>query len=133
MTLVPLRSILWLDGGGGLLVGVLMQALSTWLLPLFRLPEPVYFTITAANLAYGVFGLFLASRPRRSRRLVVTLAVANALWGVLCVIGVILLANRASVFGLVHIAAEGAFVFWLAQTEWRNRALLAPVDPEQTR
>ncbi len=133
MSLVPLRSLLWLDGGGGLLVGVLMLALSTWLQPLFRLPEPVYFTITAANLAYGTFGLFLASRKQRSRGLVVTLAVANALWGVLCVVGVILLADRASVFGLFHIASEGAFVFWLAQAEWRNRALLSAAEPSPAR
>lgn len=110
-----------------------MLALSPWLQPLFRLPEPVYFTITAANLAYGTFGLFLASRKQRSRGLVVTLAAANALWGVLCVIGLILLADSASVFGLFHIASEGAFVFWLAQAEWRNRALLATTDPAPTR
>lgn len=102
-----------------------MLALSAWLQPLFRLPEPVYITITAANLAYGTFGLFVASRKQRSPSLVVTLAAANAIWGVLCVIGVFLLADSASGFGLFHIASEGAFVFWLAQAEWRNRALLA--------
>ena len=132
MALVSLRSILWLDGGGGFLVGVLMLALSTWLLPLFRLPEPVYFTITAANLAYGVFGLFLASRRSRSQRMVAALAIANAAWGVFCVVALILLAGRASLFGLAHIASEGAFVFWLARVEWRNRALLATTDPAPT-
>jgi threonine/homoserine/homoserine lactone efflux protein len=62
----------------------------------------------------------------------VTLHSANALWGVLCVVGVILLASRASVFGLYHMAAEGAFVLWLARAEWRNRALPSTADPART-
>jgi hypothetical protein len=63
---------------------------------------------------------------------VVTLAPANALRGMLCVVGVILLASRASVFGLYSMAAEDALVLWLARAEWRNRALPSTADPART-
>jgi hypothetical protein len=121
MAAIPIRFILWLDCGGGLLVGTLMWALGGWLQPLFRLPPALYTGVTAANLAYGAFALVIALHRRRSVRHVATLAVANALWGCVCLAAVIAVAGRASVFGLGHLIAEGAFVVWLAGTEWRHR------------
>ena len=118
------RSILWVDCGGAIFVGVLMFVLADWLRALFQLPSFLYFAIAAANLCYGTFSLVLASLKKRPISLVSTLAIANAFWGCVCLITAVSMIGRASVFGMAHILLEGVLVFSLAQIEWRHRALL---------
>ncbi len=117
--------LLWIDCIGALTVGSAMVVFAAWLVPLFRLPEPLYPIIAAANLGYGAFSLFLARRRRRPMRLIVILAGANALWGIVSLGFAAVAAGHASGFGLFHILAEAAVVFTLARFEWRHRAALA--------
>jgi len=123
------RSLLWIDCSGGLAVGILMLVLAAWLQRLYALPSTLYTAIAAANIAYGSFSLVLALSRRRSVRLIALLALANAGCGVVCVIAVVALAGRASIFGLLHLLAECAVVVWLAGMEWRHRAAIA--SPER--
>ena len=106
-------------------MGLLMLVFADFLSGLFRFPGALYGVITAANLGYGVFALCLATWRKRPVILVSALAIANALWGVLCLVMVVGVAGSASVFGLAHILAEGALVFWLARFEWRHRFWIA--------
>jgi hypothetical protein len=119
------RRILWIDCIGALTVGTAMVVFAAWIEPLFRLPEPLYPIVAAANLGYGAFSLFLASRRKRSVRLIVILAGANALWGVVSLGFAAVAAGHASGFGLGHLVAEAGVVFALARFEWRHRAALA--------
>jgi hypothetical protein len=119
------RRILWVDCGGAILVGVLMFVLADWLRPLFQLPPLLYYAIATANLLYGAFSLFLATLKNRPCSLIAALAIANAIWGFVCLIAAISMVGRASILGVSHIALEGAVVFSLARIEWQHRALLA--------
>jgi hypothetical protein len=111
-------SILWIDCGGGLLVGGLMMIFSEPLIRLFELPGPVFFAVATANLLYGGFAMFVATVGQRSARLIASLAVANALWGFAALGIAICFLSTASLFGLAHLVIESAVVFWLASKEW---------------
>ena len=120
-----MRRLLWLDCGGGLLVGGAMLILSGWLLPIYGMPPFLYYGVAGANLAYGCFSLSLALRMNRSIRLVTALAMANGAWGVFCLGAAALFYDRVSLLGWGHLVLEGGFVLWLGWTEWRFRYLLA--------
>ena len=120
-----LRAILWIDGGGGIAVGCAMAALHGTLLELFGVPRPVLLFVTAANLAYGCFGLFVAGRTPRPLALVVTLARANLAWGAVCATLFVRYAGEARPLGLAHLVLEGTWVTGLGLLEWRNRAALS--------
>lgn len=127
--MIPSRYVLWVDCSGALLVGLAMFTVSGWLSGLYRLPRDVVLGIAAANVAYGCFSLSLAARPKRSRRAVITLASANAVWAGLCCVGAVAFWRDASVFGLAQFILEALFVAWLARIEWLYRDLLSPRDP----
>lgn len=120
MTL-SLERLLWLDSRGGLLVGVVVLALAKWLTGFFALPLALVVTMGVANLAYGSFSFALSRQRPPSRGLVTVLVLANAAWAVFCAITVVVMAAQASVFGIAHIALEGAYVGALAVLEWRYR------------
>lgn len=117
--------ILWIDCTGGLFVGISMLLFAHWLHPLFQFPSSLYYTIASANVGYGIFALVLAASKKRPIGLVSTLAIANGIWGFVCIIAAVHMVGRASFFGLAHIVLEGIVVFWLAQMEWRHRAVIA--------
>jgi hypothetical protein len=117
--------LLWIDCGGAFIVGAAMFLASDWLLGLFRLPPILYHTIATANVVYGSFSFVLAMLRKKPVGLIATLAVANALWGCVCLVLFAAVFDEASAFGLLHILAEGAVVFSLARAEWKHRARLA--------
>lgn len=102
-----------------------MLVFADWLPRLYQLPSSLYYAIATANLGYGAFALVLALRRTRQISLVSTLAIANAIWGGICLIAAVSMFGSASIFGVTHILAECVVVFWLAQLEWRHRALIA--------
>jgi len=119
--------ILWLDGLAGLIVGSLVLALHRPLAPLYGLPPTVVASLGAVNLAYSSLGLGLVRMRRRPRVLVGALIAANYAWTLACAALVFTLATRATVFGLGHLVAEGAFCAALATVEWRRLdALVGP-------
>lgn len=120
-----IASILWLDCSGGLLVGAGLWLLSGWLQPLYGLPEGLYFGMATANVAYGCFALFVATRRPPTVGLITVLAGANALWSVFCVLAFVQVFRSASLLGYAHLWLEGAYVLWLATMEWRHRVLLS--------
>ncbi len=117
----PRDKILWLDGIAGTTVGVAALLLFNWLYPLYQLPRHILIVIIAANMVYGCYGLFVASRKKRSLPLIVGLAAANLTWMFVSIGLLIAYGHQASVFGWLHIAGEGAFVAVLAVLEWRWR------------
>jgi hypothetical protein len=123
------KSLLWIDCTGGLLVGVLVLSLSTWLSSLFAFPHELVLGMGVANLAYGTFSFSLARRAVRPRALLQLLASANMAWGVLCFITAGLLASQASAFGIAQLVFEGAYVAGLGMLEWRHLDLLLTASP----
>lgn len=116
--------ILWIDGAAGTFVGIASLILLSWLVPLYQLPRNIVILITAANLIYGSYALYVASRKKRPIELVIALAAANLTWMFVCVGLLVLYGKQASIFGWLHIAGEGAFVTMLAVLEWRWRFTL---------
>lgn len=113
------KSLLWIDCLGGLVVGVLVLTLSSWLSTLYAMPERFVLALGAANLAYGTFSLSLARRTVRPRALLRLLVAANLAWAVFCVIASAILASQATAYGLALLLFEGAYVGGLGLLEWR--------------
>lgn len=113
------KSLLWIDSLGGLAVGVLVLALSSWLSTLYALPESFIVALGIANLAYGTFSLSLARRAVRPRALLRLLIGANLTWAIFCVGAGAVFASQASSYGLALLLFEGAYVGGLGLLEWR--------------
>lgn len=117
------RKILWVDGGAGGVVGILMLVLREPLATLYELTLALVTFIAATNLTYASYSLTLALRASAnktpSRRAIDVLVIANLLWAVACAV-MLATFRQASVFGLAHIALEGLFVAALAVTEHRQ-------------
>lgn len=118
------RNLLWVDGIAGTLVGVAMLLAGRWLRELYRLPPNLYLLISLANLMYGCYSLWLASRNKRPKAFIWALIVANLTWATLCARWFFVYAAIASFFGLAHLLAEALFVGGLAFVEWRWREQL---------
>lgn len=116
--------ILWLDCIGGITVGLIVLALSQWLSHWERLPIHVVIFMGLANLAYGTFSLFVATRQIRPAWLITTLASANMLWIVVCIVIACRWWEQISILGLAHVMGEGIYVFGLGLAEWRLRQKL---------
>lgn len=117
------RRILWVDGGAGLLVGVVVLALHAPLARLYGFPVPFVLFMAAANLAYASYSGTLAVRASRgappSRRAVDVLVAANLAWTVACVVLLAVLSSTATAFGVAQLVGEGTFVAVLAVLERR--------------
>lgn len=115
------KKILWVDGLGGLIVGVLVLAAGGWLSRLHRLPPEFLRLLAVVNLAYGTYSVSLASRQRRPRQMILLLAAANFFWMIMCLRWAWVYGDTASLFGMVHLLGEGFWVAGLAVLEYRWR------------
>lgn len=119
-----MRTLLWLDGAAGAVVGTVVLGLSGWLAGLYALPRGLLLATGAANLLYAAYALALARRRPRPLPWVAALAVANLAWGAVCVGLLAMVGGSASAFGIAHLAAEAVFVGGLGALEWRVRERL---------
>lgn len=124
-----IERLLWIDGGAGAAVGVLVLALMGWLAVFYRLPLELVRFMGVMNLVYGAYSLTLASRRRRPLAAIVFLVLANTTWAVLCVRWAIVHGSTASVFGHLQLLGEALFVGGLAAIEWRVRHQLVERRP----
>lgn len=113
------KSLLWIDGSGGLIVGALVLAVAPWLSALYAVPVGLIHVMGGANLAYGGYSLSLARRAVRPRALLLFLVAANLAWAVICAVATAWLAQEASAFGLAHLMLEGVYVGCLGLLEWK--------------
>ena len=117
------RRVLWVDGGAGLVVGVVVLALHRWLAGLYGFHPDLVLAIGAANVVYGSYSTTLAVRASSgrvpSRRAVDLLVAANLAWAVVCVALIGVTWRWASWVGLGVVAFEGVFVAVLATIERR--------------
>ncbi len=118
-------NLLRIDSTAALLAGVLTALLAPWLARWYGLPLPVLHGIAAANLLYGLYSGWLASRPPpRPLAGIVLLVGANLAWTFVCFTLAVLFFDALSGLGLLHLIGEGLFVGALALTEWRQRRSL---------
>jgi hypothetical protein len=120
-----MRRLLWIDCGGGALVGMLVLLLRPWLSALYGLPEHSVWLMGVMNLAYASYSFCLALAPRRPLTLLAVLVLANLAWTMVCVRGVLLHRATLTPFGWLHLLGEGTYVAVLAALEWRWREALA--------
>lgn len=122
-----INRLLWIDCSGGLVVGVVVLALSGWLAPLEGLPLGVLVFTGVMNLVYGLYSLSLALQARRSMMRVKALAVANMAWAPVCILILLLYADSATVWAWLHLGGEAVYVGVLGAVEWRLRERLLGV------
>ncbi len=115
------QRLLWIDGSGGLLVGLVVLALLNWLTVLHGLPKGVLAASGVANVAYGCYSLSLARRAVRPPALIRLLVVANLAWAVVCFALATRYSGSASFLGLGHLLMEGVYVGALGCLEWHWR------------
>lgn len=118
------RWLLWIDGSGGLAVGVAVILLREWLSGWYGLPVGLLTVMAFANFAYGTYSLSLAARSERPKPLIKLLVVANLAWAVVCLVLAARWVGTASGLGLAHLLLEGAYVGGLGGLEWRCRERL---------
>ena len=115
------RDLLWFDCTAAFIAGAAVLLLSGWLSALYRLPRELLVVMSIITLVFGTFSFSLARRRERPAILIRTLIFANASWAVVAAVLGVYFATTASVFGLLHFAAEVIFVGGLAMLEWSQR------------
>ena len=78
-----------------------------------------------ANVAYGSYSIYVATRKRRDVRLVQALAVANMGWLIVMLSIVYSWRDAITSTGIVIVLGEGIYVAAPGFTEWQWRATLA--------
>lgn len=118
-------NLLRIDSVAALAAGVLTALLSPVLAGWYGLPLAALQGIAAANLLYGLYSGWLASRPPpRPLAGIVLLVAANLVWTFVCAALALRFADTATWLGLTHLIGEGLFVGALAWSEWRQRRSL---------
>lgn len=113
------RALITTDWIAGATAGVLMLALHPWLSRWYVLPQTLLLIIAAANVGYAMVSFTMARRARGAHvpglRL---MAVANMMWGGVCVILGVRWFGSASVWGLAQLFGEAVLVGGLGIVEW---------------
>lgn len=117
-------NILHIDGIAGLSVGIILLIFHDWISITYNIPILIVFVFSAANVGYGIYASSLAFSQTRKVFSIALLAVANLLWGVVCLSVVLFYSKTLSLFGIVFICLEGVFVSTLAIYEWHNKSNL---------
>ncbi len=120
--------ILWIDGIGGAVVGLVVLALHGWLASLYQLPIEFILFMGLINLLYGCYSLPLAFRKKRPLHLIIILIIGNLAWAALCFWWAYSFRETASIFGMIHLIGEGIYVGGLGLVEWRWRKYLQTVE-----
>lgn len=113
------QRILWFDAIGGLTVGVLVLGAAPWLSTFYGMPLWFVLFMGAANVAYGSYSGSLVLRRHRSRAQLRLLSTANGVWCGLCCVFIAWWWDALTVFGFLHLAAEGLYVAVLGVLERR--------------
>lgn len=124
-----MNRLLWIDGLGGLTVGILVLAAERWLAEWYGLPRAVVLFMGAANLAYGSYSTSLARRAERPIPLITLLSCANIGWLFVCASLAIRHAGTATLLGHIVLIGEGLYVGGLGLLEWRWRQRLRYSSP----
>jgi len=117
-------NILWIDGLGALVAGVVVLLISGWLSELYRMPKELLIFIGTINVIYGSYSTPLAIRSERPKKFINFLVAANLTWTLVCFILGFKFIETASIFGLIHLFGEGLYVGSLACLEWRWREII---------
>ena len=116
--------LLWIDGLGALVAGVVVLLISGWLSGWYGLPQQLLSFIGVVNVVYASYSISLALRSERSAKLLLLLVIANLIWSFVCLILAFIFSETATLFGLGHLVGEALYVGGLASLEWRWRELL---------
>lgn len=114
------RHLLTIDALAGATVGTATAATAGRLVRWYGLPARTLRAITAANLGYALGATSLAVRPDRTRTAVRRLAVANVMWGAVCLALAWRHRRTATRLGIAQLISEAAFVGGLGLVELRN-------------
>lgn len=112
-----LRRVLALDALASGTTGLLLIIGAGALGPAMNLPEPLLRGVGLSFIPFVILVVYAATRQPASRPLVLTVAILNAIWVVLC-LGLLLSGLVApNVYGTVFIATQAVFVGILAELQ----------------
>lgn len=113
--------ILWIDGIGGLSVGILVLIFHSCLSELYNLPLQIVIFLGIMNVLYGSYSTPLAMREKRKMGFIIFLSIANMTWCFVCLALFLNFRETISIFGLLQLLGEGLYVGALGLVEWRWR------------
>lgn len=118
------KKLLWIDGLGGLAVGLIMLVFKGILADFYALDEIILIYMGIINILYGSYSTSLAFREERPKMMILILVAANFSWLLICLFLAFYFIDSASIFGVLHFIVEGLYVGALAFFEWRWREFL---------
>jgi len=116
-------TILRVDSGAGLSVGIIVLLFGEWLSNLYQLPGETVRLIGFANVLYGCYSgsiVVAASSGRSVSRAVINgLIVGNLAWAPVCAIVLLVHWSQVSAAGAIVLVGEALFVATLGALELR--------------
>jgi hypothetical protein len=120
MMVLGATELIRIDWIGGGIAGLIMLSLHSWLAELYGIPDAIVLLFAFANLAYATASFTLARLIKNGQvPYLSVLAVANMVWGFVCLGLAVAWASHATGFGIAHFVAEGLYVGGLGFCEWR--------------
>ena len=118
------RKLLWVDGLGALIVGLLLLLMSGGLSIVCQLPQNLLVFMGIINMIYGSYSTHLAMLSNRPKIRILLWVGANLTWALVC-FGLLAIFNKTiTIYGFAYLLGEGLYVGGLAYLEWRWRELL---------
>ena len=117
---MSLKVLMWIDAFAAMTAGVGILMFKSQLSGVFELPEGLLLTQSIIALTFMPFSFFLAIKEPSGRNLYRTLATANLVYGVFCLILLLSFFTTANNFGVVYLLADAFIVITLAFLEWRR-------------
>lgn len=117
---MSLRVLMWIDAFAAMTAGVVVLTFKTPLSRVFELPEGLLLTQSIIALTFMPYSFFLAIKRPDAPSLYRTLAIANLVYGVFCLIALLLFFPTANVFGVGYLLFDAIIVITLAVLERRR-------------
>jgi hypothetical protein len=117
---MSLKVLMWIDALAAMTAGVGILMFRVPLSLIFQLPEGLLLTQSLIALTFMPYSFFLAIKKPGAPSLYRTLAVANLVYGLFCLILLLLFFRTANVFGVLYLFVDSFIVITLAILEWRR-------------
>ena len=119
------KNILWVDCTAAAFAGLIVLLAAQWLSQLYHLPKGIIVFVGCVNFLYACYSFTLANYKKRALFLINILVIANSIWVLVCLVILWLFWQQMTIFAVIHIAGEAAFVGALARLEyqWRHQLI----------
>ena len=117
---ISLDRLLWIDGLGALIVGILVLLLRHPLSAIFNLPVWLLTLESGITLCYAVYSITLARQRPRHGWMIRALIIGNWAYALFCIALLILFFQRCSAWGVIYFLAEVLYISGLGWVEHKS-------------